>query len=182
MVKHDLFHKRVMGKPEPDFYEVQQVRRTWMWLLLIVAYTGLGMIAIRHLFYYSAESEGLLTLSSVLFVALILALVAVFIYHSRLITEIGDRGIFYCFSPLQLQRRFIAWEDLEEVYIREYDAISEYGGWGLKFGSGGKAYTVKGKYGIQLQTVDGRKILIGTQRPIELERLILNLLYDYEEH
>lgn len=182
MVRHDIFSGTKTDKSVADFLEVQQVRRGWMWLLLILAYTGLGMMAVRHIFYQQAVGESLLTLSSIIFIALMLALVAFFIYKSCLITIIKEGGISYRFSPLQLRHRYIAWEDVEELYIREYDAISEYGGWGMKFGSEGKAYTVKGKYGLQLQTTDGRKILIGTQRPIELERLILNLLYDYEVH
>ncbi len=182
MVRYDIFSGTVAGQSEADFLEVQHVRRGWMWFILIFAYTGLGMMAVRHLSYQQTAGQSLLTLPSIIFIACLLALVAVLIYNCRLTTIIGGKGIAYRFSPLHLHRRFIAWEDIEELYLREYDALSEYGGWGMKFGSGGKAYTVKGKYGLQLQTTDGRKILIGTQRPIELERLILNLLYDYEIH
>lgn len=182
MVKYDIFSETTADKPGTSFSELQKVRRGWMWLVLILAYTGLGLMSVRHIFYQQTSGQSLLTLPSIIFVGLLLAVVAFFIYQSHLVTIIGEEGIFYRFSPLQLKRRFIAWEEVEELYIREYDAISEYGGWGMKFGSHGKAYTVKGRYGLQLQTTDGRKILIGTQRPIELERLILNQLYDYEIH
>jgi hypothetical protein len=40
-----------------------------------------------------------------------------------------------------------------------------YGGWGIKRGIGGLAYNVSGNQGLQLVLTDGRKILIGTQKP-----------------
>lgn len=50
----------------------------------------------------------------------------------------------------------------------------------MKYGQQGKGYTIFGRFGIQLVLSDERRILIGTQRPIELEQLILKMLYDYE--
>lgn len=182
MVKYDISSDPVSNQSQANFHEVQKAQRPWMWLLLVLAYTGLGMMAVRHVYDQQASGEHMLTLSSIIFVAVLLTLVAFLIYNTRLLTTIDEKGISYTFLPLHLRKRFIYWEDIDEIYIREYDAISEYGGWGMKFGSQGKGYTVKGRYGLQLVTVDGRKILIGTQRPIELERLILNLLYDYEVH
>jgi hypothetical protein len=182
MVKYDISSDHVSKRSQTNFYEVQKAQRTWMWLLLILAYTGLGMMAVRHVYHQQSSEEHLLTLSSIIFVAVLLTLVAFLIYNTRLITSIDQQGISYTFQPLHMRKRFIAWQDIDEVYIREYDAISEYGGWGMKFGSQGKGYTVKGRYGLQLVTQDGRSILIGTQKPIELERLMLNLLYDYEVH
>jgi len=182
MVRYDTPSEPVSDQSKVRFHESQKVQRPWMWLLLILAYTGLGMIAVRHFYYQQAAGESLLTLSSISFIAILLTIVAFFIYNTRLITTIKEEGISFAFIPLHFRSQFIAWKDINEVYIKEYDAISEYGGWGMKFSSQGKAYTVKGRYGLQLETVDGRKILIGTQKPIELELLILNLLYDYEVH
>lgn len=182
MVKYDISSQPVRNPSQTNFHEVQKVQRPWMWLLLILAYTGLGMMSVRQFYYQQVSGEHLLTFSSIVFVALLLAVVPFFIYNTRLITIINEEGVAFSFLPLHWRQQFIAWEDIEEVYVREYDALSEYGGWGMKFGSQGKSYTVKGRYGLQLETTDGRKILIGTQRPIELERIMLNLLYDYEVH
>ena len=181
MVNIDISSEAIPNRSLADFVEIQKVRRAWMWVLLAVAFAGLGMIASRKILLVETTDQ-LLTLSSVGFIAVLLVMVAVFIYKSQLVTIITSQGISFRFFPLHLRNRFIAWEEVVEVYIREYDALSEYGGWGIKFGSQGNAYTIKGRYGLQMELTDGRKILIGTQRPIELERLILNLLYDYEVH
>ncbi|MHC4187375.1 MAG: hypothetical protein ACYSRQ_04200 [Planctomycetota bacterium] len=61
-------------------------------------------------------------------------------------------------------------EDLKECYIRTYRPIKEYGGWGIRYGFGesGKAYNVKGNQGLQLVFENGKRLLIGTQKPKRL--------------
>ena len=63
--------------------------------------------------------------------------------------------------------RHFSWAELEEIYVREYSPISEFGGWGWRFGMGGKAYNISGDQGIQLVFKNGKKLLIGTQKPVE---------------
>jgi len=57
---------------------------------------------------------------------------------------------------------------VEAAEVRKYKPISEYGGWGLRYGFKGKAYTVSGKTGLQLYMRAGKNILFGTSRPEEL--------------
>ncbi|MEK6477710.1 DUF6141 family protein [Catalinimonas sp. 4WD22] len=181
MVNINVFSKTTFSSsPKSHFGEVQKVRQIWMWILLAIAFAGLVLMGAHQVIFKKAFGENWLTLSSISFVAVVLGLFALLIYKAHLETRINEKGIHHRFFPLQLQFRTIRWDEVEEVYIREYDALSEYGGWGIKFGNGGKAYTVKGRYGLQLELSDERKILIGTQKPIELERLIMQLLYDYE--
>lgn len=168
--------------PKARFEEVQKVRQPWIWLLLSMAFAGLVLMGAHQIVFKQTFGENLLTISSIVFISLLLALVTVLIYKADLVTKIDEYGIHYRFFPLQIKFRTIFWKEIGEVYIREYDALSEYGGWGVKFGSYGNAYTVKGRYGLQMELSDDRSILLGTQKPIELERLILHLLYDYEVH
>lgn len=44
----------------------------------------------------------------------------------------------------------------------------EYGGWGVRFGKGGKAFNVSGNRGLKLYLKSGRSLLIGTQKDKEL--------------
>ena len=53
----------------------------------------------------------------------------------------------------------------------------EYGGWGLRGGfflnkGKGTAYNVSGNIGIQLEFVNGKKILIGTHKRDEVDRVL----------
>ena len=92
----------------------------------------------------------------------------------KLETTIRSDGIYYRFKPFRSTPRQRKWSDIHKVYVRKYNPIQEYGGWGYKtgFGKASKAYNVKGNMGLQIELNTGKKILIGTQKPEELERAI----------
>ncbi|AHM61699.1 hypothetical protein D770_17235 [Flammeovirgaceae bacterium 311] len=108
------------------------------------------------------------TLWAALPVVLILAGVWWLVEGSRIHTRLTAEGIAYRFSPLQFRRRFARWEELKEVYMQEYSALADYGGWGLRWGMRGWGYVAPGKIGIQLVYKSGKKRFISTQRPNEL--------------
>lgn len=50
--------------------------------------------------------------------------------------------------------------------IRKYNAIRDYGGWGVKRKlRWGRAYNVSGNIGLQIYLNNGKKVLFGTQKP-----------------
>ncbi len=52
--------------------------------------------------------------------------------------------------------------------MRNYRPIREFGGWGIRYGGGGrKAYTVRGDCGVEFRLTSGRKVLFGSARPEE---------------
>jgi hypothetical protein len=57
---------------------------------------------------------------------------------------------------------------ITEAEVREYSAQREYGGWGVRTGRAGKAYTASGNKGVQLWLKGDQRILIGSQRAEEL--------------
>ena len=95
----------------------------------------------------------------------------------RLETRISNEGIHVRFFPFHLTYRFYSWETIRLSYVRSYNAIAEYGGWGIRFGifGKGKAFNVSGNRGLQLEFMDGRKLLIGTNRPEELDKVLKQL-------
>lgn len=103
---------------------------------------------------------------------IILALIIYFAF-ARLCTTIDADGIEITFLPFAWRKRW-AWRDVQKVYIRKY-SLYEFGGWGHRIGSGGVAYTSKGKYGVQLEFKNGKKILVGTQHPEEIQQFITKI-------
>jgi len=91
-------------------------------------------------------------------------------YKMKLITEVSAEGVYINFSPLSHQ--VILFENIKNCRVRTYRPIREYGGWGIRFGRAGKAYNVSGSRGVQLQLKNGKGLLIGSQRPEELARVI----------
>ena len=49
-----------------------------------------------------------------------------------------------------------------------YSPLAEYGGWGIKWGRSGLALNARGDRGVRLTLTDGRRVLVGSQRPEEL--------------
>ena len=101
-------------------------------------------------------------------------LLLIVFYFLKLNTVIDERGILYRFSPIHRNSRLVAWKDIEKCYVKQYNPILDYGGWGYKFIGRGKglAYNVKGNKGIQIEYKNGKKLLIGTQRPEEAQQVI----------
>ena len=101
-------------------------------------------------------------------------MVTVFVLSIRLDTEIRSDGIYVRMFPIQFSYKVITWATVGRCYLRTYKPIAEYGGWGMRWGLGGKgmAYTISGNQGLQVEYSPNKKLLIGTQKPEELERII----------
>ena len=84
----------------------------------------------------------------------------------KLITEIKKDGIQITFTPFT--NFIIPFNKIRSYKIRKYRPILEYGGWGIRFNRTGKAYTVSGKIGLQIELSNGKEILIGTENPEKL--------------
>lgn len=97
--------------------------------------------------------------------------VLVWMYRMKLITTVSGGTVNLRFQGL-FKTRSIEIREIESAEAREYRPLVEYGGWGIKGGKAGWAYNVHGNRGVQLKLRDGKHLLIGSQRPGELEKAI----------
>ena len=138
------------------FYEKQQFRQVWIWMILILILLILLIPIISGVF-------------GVFLNIILLTIGYCFIwlfYSMKLITEIKKDGIQITFTPFT--NFIIPFNKIRSYKIREYRPILEYGGWGIRFNRTGKAYTVSGKIGLQIELSNGKEILIGTENPDKL--------------
>ncbi len=140
---------------EKIFYEIQQFRQKWIWTILLIVLFVLFLPIISGM--VSILLGVILILTGFCFIWLF--------YSMKLITEIKGDSIHIKFSPFTTQ--IIPFSEIIKYEIRQYRPIIEYGGWGIRFNRSGKAYTVSGNIGIQIQLSAGKGILIGTQQPNE---------------
>lgn len=98
------------------------------------------------------------------------------LWIARLDLQVNKAGVYYCWFPWHLSLHFIAWEAVAKAHVRKYRALSEYGGWGIKGTRKNRAFNISGDFGLQLELLDGRKLLIETSKPKELELLIDSLM------
>ena len=148
------------------FTEEQRFGQIWLWLVLIgmdVAY--FTMFFAQFFGPVPPRPSGPADLFGMALGALLcLGITALFV-SLKLITRVTNQGISVQFKPLHQKPVIFHFSDIREYSVRTYRPILEYGGWGIKRGSGGLAYNVSGNKGLQLVFKDGRKILIGTQKP-----------------
>ena len=95
----------------------------------------------------------------------------------KLQTEVRTDGLYVRFFPFHIHFKRFAAEDLSEYHARQYKPIREYGGWGIRCSlRNGRAYNVSGNKGVQLVFKSGKKLLIGSQKPDELEAAIRTIV------
>ena len=85
----------------------------------------------------------------------------------RLVTEVFADRLVVGLAPFR--RRAIPLADIAEAKAVTYRPLADFGGWGVRWaGSRGVAYNASGDRGVQLVLRDGRRVLVGSQRPEEL--------------
>lgn len=157
------------------FKEEQRFIQSWIIVPIGISVLILLGIIINE---YTEHESNMKPLEFAGIIGLILTcIIPVFII--KLTTKIDEVGIHYQFSPIHLSLRTISWLEIKKATIRNYDPISEYGGWGLKGGAfwnkkKGIAINVFGNIGIQLELKNGKKILIGTQNKTEAQEVLSN--------
>lgn len=103
--------------------------------------------------------------------------IAILFLMLKLETEVRSDALYVRLFPVHVRYKRFTAEDLAECYARQYKPVLEYGGWGIRFDfKGGKAYNVSGKEGVQLVLRNGKRLLIGTQRPDELAEAISSVM------
>ncbi len=157
-----------------NFSEKQRFTQWWLWLILVGAMLVPLAICLFDIFTHKATHTTVEIVSGAALPAAIIILFRSF----RLDTKIDESGVWYRFFPLQGRMGCIVWADVEKAYIKKYNPILDYGGWGIRFGLGGKgkAYNIAGNMGLQLELKTGKKILIGTQQPDEVKETLVQLV------
>lgn len=156
------------------FLEKQKFNQWWLWLILIGS-NGFLLFEIVNLIVENKQIGSEKSSIAILLFALLYTslLTLAFVYFS-LDTIIKQDGVYVRFFPLQIKYKHYTWVSIKRAYIRKYSPILEYGGWGIRYSifGKGKAYNISGNYGLQLELMDTKKILIGTNKPEELTKVL----------
>ncbi len=91
----------------------------------------------------------------------------IFFLLLRLEVKVGGGCLSYRMYPLHLQFRDVGCYEIAAVEEVSYQPLREYGGWGIRRGKKGRAYTVSGNRGVCISLSDGTSFLIGSRRADE---------------
>jgi hypothetical protein len=156
------------------FYrEVQHFRQPWVWLLIagvfgVTVWSFVQQIVLRRPFGQNPASD-----TVVMIIALVFGIAfPVLFLVANLTVEVRSDGLYYRFFPFHWSFRRISAETLSKHEVHKYRPIRDYGGWGIRYGRGGKAYNVSGDRGVMLELSDGSRLLIGSQKPEDLANAI----------
>ena len=151
------------------FQEQQFMKRWWLFMFILAV-----IVVVVGTAYYATKEAEENTALIVSIISLLIAIPLVFaLAYTRLVTRIDEEGISAAFKPFAFTRKHYSWSEVEKCYVRELDAVREYGGWGIRgLGSKNKAYHIYGPKGIQLKTKAGEDFLVGTQRPKAAQKII----------
>ena len=142
------------------FTEVQQLRQWWLWAIILTA-GG---------FFGAAIASGQEQLGGVILGAGIWIGITTLLVLASLRVTVDEAGIHI--RQLWLFKRDIPFDRIASFEARTYRPIREYLGWGVRYGPSGMAYNMSGNRGLQLILTDGSRVLIGSQRPEDLERAV----------
>ena len=153
------------------FYEEQRFRQPWVWALVLVPLLVFGYGFFKQIVLGEPWGDKPMEDSELIGVTAMLVLIAVWIYEMRLVTEVREDGVHYHFFLLW-RRKILPFQRIKSYAVRSYNPIREYGGWGIRRGSGGWAYNVSGNRGVQFELTDATRLLIGSERPEEFARAV----------
>jgi hypothetical protein len=157
------------------FSEKQYFRQVWLWIILpginVLFIVGIvKQVILGHHFGNKHISDTGLVITT------IFTLLLSFLFlNLRLETNIKKDGIYVRFFPFQPAFKYYPWNILTQSFVRQYNPIAEFGGWGFRGLGNNRALNVSGNKGIQLVKQDGSKLLIGTNKASEVTEILKQL-------
>jgi hypothetical protein len=157
------------------FEEKQKLNLWWLYILFgiqaiiilsisLLGDTGMSLAELQQIYYLPIVA-----------IAFIFALVY-FINQNYLLLKINEAGICYKYWPFSKTKK-ISWSNINHTYLRKYDALGEYGGWGFRyrlwFKWNDKAFLFDGdSVGLQVVFTNGKKLLFSTAKKEQLRQFL----------
>ena len=149
-----------------EFNETQKFS-PWIWIIITLAALG-GILALS----LPAPQNEELPLILKLFIVSAMIVVILMFFFGYLKTNIDESGIKIEMRILIRFGRIIKWDEIASVKVDKYRPILEFGGWGYRIGWKGVAYNCSGNDGLIIILKNGRKVVVGTQKPDELKKYL----------
>ena len=156
------------------FSETQKFKQWWLWVLLLTINAIFIFGWIQQIVFDKQFGDKPMGDVELVFATCMVLCISIFTLSVKLETRVKIDGIYVRFFPFFLTYRKYPWEDLEKATVRTYSPLAEYGGWGyrISFSGKGRAFNISGNKGLQLEFKNGKKLLIGTNKPDELAEVL----------
>jgi hypothetical protein len=168
-------------KEEIVFYERQYARSLWAAVAILLGVDCLFIYnTILQVGYGKIWGNNPASNLGLVIVCVVLLLVTVLFFVTSMETIINKEGVYIKIFPFYRKFDYFSWDDIAAACTKKYNPVLDYGGWGWRMGwsfnfKKNRAYTMSGNKGLQLELVNGKKRLIGTQKPEELTEILKQL-------
>jgi len=148
------------------YHEEQQFRQPWLLVLLMALAIPAVIVAIDV-----AVRQPALLLPALLLGPGVIAAIALLFALARLVVDV-DRDVITVAFHFLWPKRQIRIPEVRKAEATKYSPLLDYGGYGVRLGFRGWAWSVSGDEGVLVETNDGSRLMIGSRRPKELEAAI----------
>ncbi len=94
------------------------------------------------------------------------------LYFIQLEWKFTESDFRYRFFPFIIKEKIIQYSDIQTMSVMKINPLFEFGGWGLRRGKLGKAYTTEGNLIIHMELKSGQKLNFTVKNKSEVERVI----------
>lgn len=91
--------------------------------------TGIFLTAL--IFNLVLQKGTINTLAILLIIGIFSCIIVILLSDIKMVTQVRTDGIYIRFPPFLPSFKKYYWDDIQEVYIRKFDALKEYYGWGF---------------------------------------------------
>lgn len=153
------------------YREVQYFPKWLYWLLclslgpscLMLVYGMYQQMVLHRPFGDNPGSDLMLILVFIFELAML-----VFLIQLRLTTVVTDQELLVQMQPLHFRPVKVKLTDVRQIEVVTYNALGDFGGWGIRYGKGGKIYNAQGNKAVCISYLSGTNLMIGSQRSEEL--------------
>ena len=157
-----------------SFHEKQKVRQWWVWLIV----TGINILFLYGFVQQMILGQPLgnkpIDNTILIFLTIMVLFFFLLLISCSLKTRITSERIYVKYFPFHWVYKSYKRDSLKNIKIIKHDPLREFGGWGIRTGFFCKkmVFNISGTYGILLEFKDGKKIIIGTQKPEEAYKIL----------
>lgn len=148
------------------FSEQQNITKWYVWIIPVLILVICVYVILNQLLLQQVGSTDAIPFNILIAMVLLPCILIVFLRHIRMNVEITSKGILYDVRPFS--DGYILWSEVKEIKLIPYTRMAL----GLASGAYGKTYNISGTHALQLTKKNGQKILLGTDKP-ELLRKVL---------
>ena len=147
-------------------YQEKSSMKLWAFILIpILSVVVLLDVLINNSPKFTQDPEAQWTI-------IIPILVFLLLYFIQLEWKFTESDFRYRFFPFIIKERIIQYSDIQNMSVMKINPLLEFGGWGLRRGQLGKAYTTDGNLIIHIELKSGQKLNFTVKNNVEVERVI----------